>query len=398
MTEFVKEPVVLSLEGGNAQPLSVRAKALVFSDPASAELLEYIERIAPSEAPVLIGGETGTGKELVARHIHLLSGRKGPFLAVNCGAISDHLAESELFGHEAGSFTGAAGKREGWFEAANGGTLFLDEIGDLPLGLQVKLLRVLQEKEVVRIGSRKSISVDVRLVVATNVDLDYAVSAGHFRRDLLYRINIAQVKLPPLRDRPGDVLPLAEHFLKTYSVRMGYKQRPHFSEEATDLLLHYSWPGNIRELENVVHFALLVAASDKIEASHLKVTGGWQTGSAEFKSPTLQNINRQPQMAVQATHPVSNAQDDPLNIIAQQLRRLFTEQGDGPHFEKLESLIVHQAFAYVRSNQVHASALLGISRNVMRTLLKRHGLLADNQADDRNATVEYFEKNLQRTN
>lgn len=380
MSDSSKQPVVLSLEGGNAQPLSVRAKALVFSDPISAELLEYIERISPSEAPVLIGGETGTGKELVARHIHLLSGRKGPFLAVNCGAISDHLAESELFGHEAGSFTGAAGKREGWFEAANGGTLFLDEIGDLPLPLQVKLLRVLQEKEVVRIGSRKPIPVDVRLVAATNVDLDYAVSAGHFRRDLLYRINIAHVKLPPLRDRPGDVLPLAEHFLKNYSQRMGYK-RPQFSAEAIDLLLHYSWPGNIRELENVVHFALLVASSDIIDASHLKVTGGWETGTPRNPQP-LNDVRPHSHInsSAQSIHSVaSNAQDDPMSIIAFQLRRLFNEQGDGPHFERLESLIVHQAFSYVRSNQVHGAALLGISRNVMRTLLKRHGLLNDSQ-------------------
>jgi transcriptional regulator with PAS, ATPase and Fis domain len=377
--ETSKQPVVLSLEGGNAQPLSVRAKALVFSDPISADLLEYIERISPSEAPVLIGGETGTGKELVARHIHLLSGRKGPFLAVNCGAISDHLAESELFGHEAGSFTGAVGKREGWFEAANGGTLFLDEIGDLPLPLQVKLLRVLQEKEVVRIGSRKSISVDVRLVAATNVDLDYAVNAGHFRRDLLYRINIAHVKLPPLRDRPGDILPLAEYFLKSYSQRMGSKQTQ-FSAEAIELLLSYSWPGNIRELENVVHFALLVASSNTIDASHLKVTGGWDTGTARSNAQSLPNVNVISQNAAppQPTSlVVNNTKDDPLSIIALQLRRLFTEYGDGPHFEALESLIVHQAFAYVRSNQVHGAALLGISRNVMRTLLKRHGLLSD---------------------
>lgn len=385
MPNSSKQPVVLSLEGGNAQPLSVRAKALVFSDPISEDLLEYIERISPSEAPVLIGGETGTGKELVARHIHLLSGRKGPFLAVNCGAISDHLAESELFGHEAGSFTGAVGKREGWFEAANGGTLFLDEIGDLPLPLQVKLLRVLQEKEVVRIGSRKPIAVDVRLVAATNVDLDYAVNAGHFRRDLLYRINIAQVKLPPLRDRPGDILPLAEFFLKSYSQRMGQKH-PEFAPEAIELLLNYSWPGNIRELENVVHFALLVAGTDVIDASHLKVTGGWDTGSTRTSSRPAQD-DRTAQQGFQTKasasgHLAGASQDEPLAIIAQQLRRLFAEYGDGPHFEKLESLIVHQAFAYVRSNQVHGAALLGISRNVMRTLLKRHGLLYDNTASE----------------
>ncbi len=402
MIQENKQPVLLSLEGGNAQPLSVRAKALVFSDPISATLLEYIERIAPSDAPVLIGGETGTGKELVARHIHLLSGRKGPFLAVNCGAISDQLAESELFGHEAGSFTGAVGKREGWFEAANEGTLFLDEIGDLPLPLQVKLLRVLQEKEVVRIGSRKSIPVNVRLVVATNVDLDYAVSAGHFRRDLLYRINIAQVKLPPLRERPGDVLPLAEHFLKIYSQRMGYRQ-PQFSAGAIDLLLTYAWPGNIRELENVVHFALLVSSGDKIEPAHLKVTGGWNTGASHQQVP--QPVHQQPYATNNQQgfgnngfnahagsangfgnhfnndgNSFSNNSgngDDPMTAIAKQLRRLFNGQGDSDHFDKLESLIVHEAFAHVRSNQVHGAALLGISRNVMRTLLKRHGLLAD---------------------
>ncbi|HWV16778.1 MAG TPA: sigma-54 dependent transcriptional regulator [Cellvibrio sp.] len=407
MSDTSKQPVVLSLEGGNAQPLSVRAKALVFSDPVSAELLEYIERISPSEAPVLIGGETGTGKELVARHIHLLSGRKGPFLAVNCGAISDHLAESELFGHEAGSFTGAVGKREGWFEAANGGTLFLDEIGDLPLPLQVKLLRVLQEKEVVRIGSRKSIAVDVRLVAATNVDLDYAVNAGHFRRDLLYRINIAHVKLPPLRERPGDVLPLAEYFLKLYSQRMGYRT-PQFSPEALDLLLHYSWPGNIRELENVVHFALLVAGSDTIDASHLKVTGGWNTGThnahegqahaARTTESTAAGTATASQGSVSA---VSRNSADPMTIIGQQLRRLFAESGDGPHFDQLESLIVNEAFAYVKSNQVHGAALLGISRNVMRTLLKRHGLLVDHslvRAADAAERSKQFNESFARVN
>jgi len=370
-----KQPVLLSLEGGNAQPLSVRAKALVFSDPKSEKILEYIEKIGPSEAPVLIGGETGTGKELVARHIHLLSGRKGPFLAVNCGAISDHLAESELFGHEAGSFTGAVGKREGWFEAANHGTLFLDEIGDLPLPLQVKLLRVLQEKEVVRIGSRKGIPVNVRLVAATNVDLDFAVSAGHFRRDLLYRINIAQLKLPPLRERPGDIPPLAEHFLKTYSMKMGYKQIS-FSADARELMLNYSWPGNIRELENVIHFALLVASGDTIEPEHLKVTGGWNTHTDRTHFSQSSYTHRPTPLSA------SNAgggqgENDPMKLIAVQLQRLFEEQGDGPHFHNLENLIVHEAFHYVRSNQVHAASLLGISRNVIRTLLKRHGLLSE---------------------
>ncbi|MCR6654102.1 MAG: sigma-54 dependent transcriptional regulator [Cellvibrionaceae bacterium] len=374
MSEHQEEPLILSLQGSDLQPLSVRAKALVFSDPASAALLKYIERIAPSEAPVLINGETGTGKELVARHIHLLSGRKGPFLAINCGAISDHLAESEFFGHEAGSFTGATGKREGWFEAANGGTLFLDEIGDLPLPLQVKLLRVLQEREVVRIGSRKPIPVDIRLVAATNVDLGHAVSAGHFRRDLLYRINIAQVRLPPLRERPGDILPLARYFAKMYSQRMGYSQ-PEFSPESILLLNRYGWPGNIRELENVVHFALLVAKSGYIEPSDLRVTGGWDLSDS--------TAEHSPPAGVPTSHNSAayDGGEDGLGVISRQLQRLFQAPGNRPLFQELEELVVREAFTFCRNNQVHTAALLGISRNVMRTLLKRYGYLPDSNAN-----------------
>src|SRR3954470_9997570 len=203
---------MLSLPDAAAGPLSVRAKALVFEDPLSRALLARIERIAPSDAPVLVTGETGTGKELVARQGHALSNRAArPFVAVNAGAFSASLAESELFGHEKGAFTGAQSAKAGWFEAASGGTLFLDEIGDLPLPLQVKLLRVLQEREVVRLGSRQAIPIDVRLIAATNVDLEEAVAAGHFREDLFYRLNVATILLPPLRERPGDILPLAAY-------------------------------------------------------------------------------------------------------------------------------------------------------------------------------------------
>jgi DNA-binding NtrC family response regulator len=365
-TDSQEQPRVLSLKRGDGQPLAIRAKALVFADPMSRRLLAYIEKLAPSEAPVLIVGETGTGKELVAQHIHRLSARKGPFLAVNCGAISDHLAESELFGHEAGSFTGAVGRREGWFEAANGGTLFLDEIGDLPLPMQVKLLRVLQEREVVRIGSRKSIPVDVRLVAATSVDLDHAVSAGHFRRDLFYRLNTAQARLPPLRERPGDLLPLAEHFLRSYCQRMNAPV-PSLSPAAVAALHHHAWPGNIRELENVVHFALLMSSGGEIQPEHLKVSGGW--------GPAWQGAGSNWTEAGGA--PIAVRDDtSPLDAIAAQLRRSFAEPGDSL-FDELERLIVAEAYQHCGSNQVQSAALLGISRNVLRTLLKRHGLLQD---------------------
>ncbi len=355
MTDFLQRPAVLELDGSNAQPLSVRAKALVFHDPVSKAILDYIERIGPSEAPVLINGETGTGKELIARHLHLLSGRRGPFIAVNCGAINDHLSESELFGHEAGSFTGATTRREGWFEAAHTGTLFLDEIGDLPLNLQVKLLRVLQEREVVRVGSRKPVHVDVRLLAGTNVDLDHSVQAGRFRRDLLYRINIAQVLLPPLRDRPGDIRPLVDHFLKVYSKRMQLPL-PVLTPAASHLLLHHQWPGNIRELENVVHFALLVAGTTEIRPEHLKIAGGWNEAA-----PTLPRES-------------NDSATGKLTGITHELRKLFSQPGQA-QYDELEKLIIGEAFGASQGNQVHTAEMLGISRNVVRTLLKRHGLL-----------------------
>ncbi|TJZ70061.1 sigma-54 interaction domain-containing protein [Chitiniphilus eburneus] len=349
MPQNESNPPLLTFSDTENSPLSIRAKALVFADPQSRRVLEDVERVAPSEAPVLIHGETGTGKELVARHVHRISGRRGPFLAVNCGAITENLAEAELFGHEAGAYTGAVGSRAGWFESAHGGTLFLDEIGDLPLALQVKLLRVLQEHEVVRVGARKATAIDVRLVAATNVDLAQAVSAGHFRQDLYYRLNVVSLTLPPLRARRGDILPLAEYFLGVYAQRLGLTV-PQVGEAAVHALLHYPWPGNIRELENVIHFALLVSSGKTIEPRHLKLNGGIATSGAPSGPP--------------------------LEVIAGELRRLFSAPGEHL-FDDLEDLIVREAYRHARHNQVRSAELLGVTRNVLRTLLKRHGLLPE---------------------
>ncbi|AJO78592.1 sigma-54 dependent transcriptional regulator [Pseudomonas chlororaphis] len=343
---------VLTLPQGEKDPLSIRAKALVFADPRSRQLLEYLQRVGPSDAPVLINGETGTGKELVARYIHSVSGRSGAFVAVNCGAISEHLAESEFFGHEAGSFSGAAGRRAGWFEEADGGTLFLDEIGDLPLPLQVKLLRVLQEQEVVRVGSRKPIKIDIRLVTATNVNLEQAVEAGNFRLDLFYRINVAQVAVLPLRERPLDILPLVEHFRKLYSARLNITE-PMLSESATQALLDYPWPGNIRELENVVHLALLVAGERSIRPEHLK----FSAGLSALQGPGSGGASKLPQ-----------------EVLREQLLRLFEVPGDSL-LHDIEDLIVREAFAFCSFNQLRTAQLLGITRNAMRTLLVNHGML-----------------------
>jgi transcriptional regulator with PAS, ATPase and Fis domain len=329
----------------------LRAKHIVFVDRASHALLNLLDRVAPSDAPIQIAGETGTGKELVARYIHQKSARSGPFCAVNCGAISEHLVESELFGHEAGSFTGAHGRREGWFEAAHGGTLFLDEIGDFPLPLQGKLLRVLQEGEVTRIGSRKVTPVDTRIISASNVDLGAAVDAGRFRRDLLYRLNIVSVQLPPLRDRPGDIEPLIDHFIQTHSRRLK-RHVPTIRQDALELLKRYAWPGNIRELENVVHYSLLIAPEHEIRAEHLRI-------------PAKREL-------LSTSYPSARAGDgSALDHVGDALRQCFAAPGNNL-FNDIERRLVQDAYLYCDSHQVRTAELLGVSRNVVRTLLKRH--------------------------
>jgi aliphatic sulfonates family ABC transporter substrate-binding protein len=343
---------LLTLPDAGSQPLSVRAKALVFEDPRSAALLARIRQLAPSHATVLISGETGTGKELVARHIHALSRPERPFLAVNCGALSESLLESELFGHEKGAFTGAISAKAGWFESAHRGTLFLDEIGDLSLGAQVKLLRVLQENEVVRLGSRQVTHVDVRLVAATNVKLEDAVAAGHFREDLFYRLNVAALTLLPLRERPGDILPLAYHFLEVYRQRLGGALMT-FTADAERRLLEHAWPGNIRELENVMHHALLVCQGDRITPSDLRLSTLLPRASGSAPPPAP------------APAPVRATLEGAL-------RELF-DQNQANVFEVVERALIQQAYRYCDQNQLQTARLLGISRNVVRARLIQYG-------------------------
>jgi len=331
---------------------SVRASALVFEDPVSRRLLDQIERIAPSDATVLIIGETGTGKELVARHIHALSKRStNIFGALNCAALSENLIESELFGHEKGSFTGAHMAKSGWFETANRGSLFLDEVGDLPIGLQVKLLRVLQEREVVKVGSRQPVPVDVRIIAATNVNLEEAVAASHFRADLYYRFNVAALHIAPLRERPGDILPLARHFLNIYGERLGYGEVK--LSPATELtLLNYDWPGNIRELENAIHRALLVCPGNRLRPEDFKL-------SSSFRH-------------VETGHSVSTS------TLETALLRLC-EQAPPKLFEIIEETVIRTTFEFCEENQVQTAKLLDISRNVLRHKLEIYGMLPNGQ-------------------
>ncbi|MCO8171410.1 sigma-54 dependent transcriptional regulator [Pseudomonas sp. 21LCFQ02] len=339
---------------------SVRATVLVFKDPRSQELLSRIERLAPSEANTLIIGETGTGKELVARHIHHLSRRgREPFVAVNCGAFAESLVESELFGHEKGAFTGATNSKAGWFEAADGGTLFLDEIGDLPLNMQVKLLRVLQEREVVRLGSRTPIPINVRLVAATNVNLADAVVAGHFREDLFYRLHVATIRLPPLRERPGDILPLADFFIGEHCQRLGYN-RASLSEESERKLLMHSWPGNIRELENAIHHALLVCRNEVVQPADLHLVDMRSSGIRQEEAV----------QAAAAPRPLA----PPANLESA-LIALF-EQNIPDLYEHIEETLFRTAYRFCHGNQLQTGRLLGISRNIVRARLEKIGELA----------------------
>ncbi|MEZ0231811.1 MAG: sigma-54 interaction domain-containing protein [Methylophilaceae bacterium] len=355
---------VITHPNPSAVSLSIRASALVFSDPKSQNLLSLIEKIAASNATALIIGETGTGKELIARHIHALSNRKsGPFQAINCGAFSETLVESELFGYERGAFTGATQSKIGWFETANGGTLFLDEIGDLPQSTQVKLLRVLQEREVVRVGARKATPIDVRLIAATNVNLEEAVRAGRFREDLYYRIKVIPIDLPPLRERRGDILPLVEHFLTVYKNRL-QTSTPQLAPETIRLMLEYPWPGNIRELENVIHRALLVATSSTLQPRDLNLPAIYSLQSKEVASAET------PEITVSGS-----SQSATTSRLEHVLNDLF-ENTPPNLYELINAITVQKAYQFCNHNQVHTAKLLGISRNILRARLKELNLIA----------------------
>jgi two-component system NtrC family response regulator len=302
---------------------------------AMEEVLNLAGRVAGSNATVLLRGESGTGKELIARAIHFHSSRANrPFIKVNCAALPETLLESELFGHEKGAFTGATARRIGRFEAADTGTIFLDEIGDIALGVQVKLLRVLQEKEFERLGGNQTIKVDVRVIAATNRDLEKAMREGTFREDLYYRLNVVPVVIPPLRDRKEDVPALMEHFLKKYG-RENRKKISGVSAEARDLLMRYSYPGNVRELENIIERAVVLAKGKTVTSADLPLH--IRTAESEEK------------------------------ICVKKTGRALTET-----LETLERGLIIEALKETGGVQTKAAEKLGISERVLRYKVKKY--------------------------
>jgi DNA-binding NtrC family response regulator len=294
--EYIPLPPDAELIAAVLQAVSEESSEIVFQDSVMDTLLALADRIAPSDASVLITGESGTGKELMAHHIHKKSKRSAAqFVAVNCAAIPENLLESELFGHEKGSFTGAVARRIGKFEEADGGTLLLDEISEMHPRLQAKLLRVIQEREIDRVGGTHTIPVDVRILATSNRNLEKAVQGHEFREDLYFRLNVVNIVLPPLRDRPNDVLALAAHFSKKYAAANGLAEKP-FSQAALDTLQRHGWRGNVRELENTVHRSVLLARDDEIGTDDimLNLTEGEQvdpaTSVAAFVAGKAQNM------------------------------------------------------------------------------------------------------------
>ncbi len=335
---------------------------MVAEDGRTRQVLILAARVAKSEATVLLTGESGTGKEVFARYIHQQSPRAGkPFVAINCAAIPDNLLEATLFGYEKGAFTGAASAQAGKFEQANGGTLLLDEISEMPLSLQAKLLRVLQEREVERVGGKKPVPLDIRVLATSNRDMEAEAQTGRFREDLYYRLNVFPIAIPSLRDRPADVLPLARHFLAACARAQGRTLR--LGDSAAAILAAHDWPGNVRELENTMQRAAILAPDDLVEAGHI-VLGG-QRPPVRLQAEAVPAINTPPVSAAANDAPPHDTPDAPVNAIS---------------VRDMERELILKTLAAVGGSRKKAIEKLGISERTLRYKLARYkadGLLRE---------------------
>ncbi len=339
-------------------PADVASDAMIGQSSNMQEVFKAIGRVASTDATVLIRGESGTGKELVARAIYQHSLRKdGPFLIINCAAIPETLLESELFGHEQGAFTGATSRRIGKFQQAHGGTIFLDEIGEIPLALQAKILRVLQERTVERVGGNDTVRVDTRVLAATNRALEQAIREGTFREDLYHRLNVVTVTLPTLRERRDDIPRLADYFLGRFARDLEI-ERPVIAPEAMELLLKHSWPGNVRELMHALQSVAIFTQGYPIQAADL---------DAVLKKPSPGELAE-----------AGRRMDELLRSL---VRQQLIGSREGPLYseflEKVERLLLTEALRHSKGNQTHAARLLGLARPTLHAKLQKFGLTAE---------------------
>ena len=317
-------------------------------------MIQLADQVARSEASILVTGESGVGKEVMARYLHENSRRKDkPFISVNCAAIPDNLLESELFGHEKGAFTGAVARRIGKFEEADGGTLLLDEISEMDARLQAKLLRAIQERVIDRVGGTKPVKVDIRIIATSNRDLARAVSEGTFREDLLYRLNVVNLRLPSLRERPGDIAVLADHFVKKYAAANGVAARP-LSAEAKRAIVAHRWPGNVRELENAMHRAVLLATGMEIDVEAIRLPDG------------------RPLEVDTSASAASPAMDAGPAARAAQAADAVTRSFVGQTVAAMEKTLILDTLTHCLGNRTHAANILGISIRTLRNKLNEY--------------------------
>jgi two-component system, response regulator FlrC len=349
--EYLPLPADAELIAAVLAAVADESHQLVHEDEAMTAVLSLADQIATSEASILITGESGTGKEVLARYVHRKSLRHDkPFISVNCAAIPENLLESELFGHEKGAFTGAIARRIGKFEEANGGTLLLDEISEMDVRLQAKLLRAIQEREIDRVGGTKPVKVDIRIIGTSNRDLADAVKHGTFREDLLYRLNVVNLRIPALRERPKDIRALSHHFARKYAEANGVAYRPVSSQTERVLLSHF-WKGNVRELENTIHRAVLLAQGPEIGPEAIRLPDGSMVGAATTHATSPQNT------AVQAA--VVNAGVVTRNLV-------------GRTVSAVERDLILDTLDHCLGNRTHAANILGISIRTLRNKLKEY--------------------------
>jgi len=347
--EYIPLPPDAELIAAIISAVARESSDFLYRDPVMTKMVKLADQVAPSEASILITGESGSGKEVIAKYVHARSKRAAkPFISINCAAIPENLLESELFGHEKGAFTGAVARRIGKFEEANGGTLLLDEISEMDIRLQAKLLRAIQERIIDRVGGTKPVPVDIRILATSNRNLDQSVKDGHFREDLLFRLNVVNLKIPALRERPGDIIALAEHFIKKYAEANGVQERP-LTEDARQQLVQAPWPGNVRELENTLHRAVLLATGDEIDAEAISLPDG-----SGLRAPM---------------------QDDSVAAKAASAAESISRAMVGRTVAEVEKELILDTLDHCLGNRTHASNILGISIRTLRNKLNQY---ADN--------------------